>query len=207
MLDQFCLKWKDFPTAISNSLADLHDFTDVTLACDDGQIQAHKFMLATCSSVFQEILRHNKHQHPWIYLRGVRTNFLNQALTFMYTGQVEVAHSDIDHFLQVSHDLKIRGLSRKQNEEADNKNTIENNKIANTFEGDKDKDLGNNKENEINSEIKCKKEETTDNTTNTSPDYEAPIMELDNKNEEFDNNIDNTMKDTINGMMIKESEY
>ena len=28
-----------------------------------------------------------------------------------------------------------------------------------------------------------------------------------NKNEEFDNITDNTMKDTINGMMIKEYEY
>merc|ERR1711936_195085 len=160
MMDQFCLKWKDFPTAISHSLANLHDLTDVTLACDNGQIQAHKFMLATCSSVFQEILSHNNHQHPWIYLRGVQTNFLRQSLTFMYTGQVEVAQADIDHFLQVSHDLKIRGLSRKQNEEAVNENTIENEKIENPFEGD-NKDLNANKHNEIDPQMNCKQEEET----------------------------------------------
>jgi len=203
MLDQFCLKWKDFPTAISHSLADLHDFTDVTLACDDGQIQAHKFMLATCCSVFQEILSHNNHQHPWIYLRGVQTNFLRQALTFMYTGQVEVAQADIDHFLQVSHDLKIRGLSRRQNKEA---NMIENKKSENTFEAD-NKDLSTDKHNEIDSYINSKQEEETYDTTTISNDHETPLMELDNKNLELDNITDNTMKDTINGLMIKESDY
>jgi len=206
MLDQFCLKWKDFPTAISHSLADLHDFTDVTLACDDGQIQAHKFMLATCSSVFQEILSHNNHQHPWIYLRSVQTNFLRLALTFMYTGQVEVARADIDHFLQVSHDLKISGLSRKQNKEANNENAINNKETENTFEVD-NKDISADKQNEIYSEINFKKEEETNDTTAITHEQEAPLMELDNQNAEFDNITDNTMKDTINGMMIKESDY
>ena len=201
MLDQFCLKWKDFQTVISHSLAELHDFTDVTLACDDGQIQAHKFMLATCSSVFQEILRDNNHQHPWIYLRGVKTNFLRQTLTFMYTGQVEVAQPDIDHFLQVSHDLKIRGLSRPQNDENDKEPTLEDN--VKTFE--EDKDLSTDKQNGIDSGFNCKKEEETNDTSTIS--NEPPFMELDNKNEEFEDTTDSTIKDTINGMMMKEFEY
>ena len=41
------------------------EFTDVTLACEDGQqVEAHKVILAASSPVFGDILRRNKHIHP-----------------------------------------------------------------------------------------------------------------------------------------------
>jgi hypothetical protein len=43
--EKFCLKWNDFETNISGAFRELReekDFFDVTLACDDSQIQAHK---------------------------------------------------------------------------------------------------------------------------------------------------------------------
>ena len=43
--EKFCLKWNDFETNISVAFRELReekDFFDVTLACDDSQIQAHK---------------------------------------------------------------------------------------------------------------------------------------------------------------------
>ena len=39
-------------------------FFDVTVACDDEQLQAHKVILSASSSFFKKILRHNQHQYP-----------------------------------------------------------------------------------------------------------------------------------------------
>jgi hypothetical protein len=47
--EKFCLKWNDFETNISGAFRELReekDFFDVTLACDDSQIQAHKVPVA-----------------------------------------------------------------------------------------------------------------------------------------------------------------
>ena len=47
--EKFCLKWNDFENNISvafRELRDDKDFFDVTLACDDEQIQAHKVILS-----------------------------------------------------------------------------------------------------------------------------------------------------------------
>ena len=43
--EKFCLRWNDFETNISSAFRDLRgdkDFFDVTLACDDNQLKAHK---------------------------------------------------------------------------------------------------------------------------------------------------------------------
>ena len=61
--EKFCLRWNDFENNISNAFKELRDdknFFDVTLACDDEQIQAHKVILAACSPFFCHVLRHNK---------------------------------------------------------------------------------------------------------------------------------------------------
>ena len=57
--EKFCLRWNDFETNISVAFRELRedkDFFDVTLACDDQQMQAHKVILSACSPFFQEIL-------------------------------------------------------------------------------------------------------------------------------------------------------
>ena len=62
-LDILSIKWKDFPENISSSLGSLRenqDFTDVTLACEDGlQVEAHKVILAASSPFFSDLLRQN----------------------------------------------------------------------------------------------------------------------------------------------------
>jgi len=43
--EKFCLKWNDFETNISSAFRDLRadkELFDVTLACDEDQILAHK---------------------------------------------------------------------------------------------------------------------------------------------------------------------
>ena len=44
------------------------DFFDVTLACGDEQIQAHKVILSASSPFFKSILCRNRHQHLLLYL-------------------------------------------------------------------------------------------------------------------------------------------
>ena len=41
---------------------------------DGHQIEAHKVILAASSPFFQAILKKNKHTHPLIYLRGMKSN-------------------------------------------------------------------------------------------------------------------------------------
>ena len=51
--EKFCLKWNDFEKNISHAfrgLRDDKDFFDVTLACDDEQIRAHKVILSAFHS-------------------------------------------------------------------------------------------------------------------------------------------------------------
>ena len=74
--EKFCLKWNDFESNISSAFRDLRkerDFFDVTLACDDNaQIEAHKTILSACSPFFRNVLKRNPHQHPLLYLKGVK---------------------------------------------------------------------------------------------------------------------------------------
>ena len=114
--EKFCLRWNDFETNISSAFRELRDdknFFDVTLACDDEQIQAHKVILSACSPFFKTILKRNRHEHPLLYLKGVKYADLVAVLDFMYHGEVNVAQEELSTFLGIAEDLKIKGLSQK----------------------------------------------------------------------------------------------
>eukprot|EP00090_Calanus_glacialis_P001651 TRINITY_DN11188_c0_g1_i5.p1 TRINITY_DN11188_c0_g1~~TRINITY_DN11188_c0_g1_i5.p1 ORF type:complete len:385 (-),score=96.79 TRINITY_DN11188_c0_g1_i5:794-1864(-) len=113
--EKFCLRWNDFETNISSAFRELReekDFFDVTLACDDSQIQAHKVILSACSPFFRNVLRRNPHQHPLLYLKGVKYNELLSVLNFMYLGEVNVAQEELNSFLAVAEDLRVKGLTQ-----------------------------------------------------------------------------------------------
>jgi len=113
--DKFCLRWNDFESNISVAFRELRedkDFFDVTLACDDEQIQAHKVILSACSPFFRSILKRNPHSHPLLYLRGVKYSDLLSVLNFMYHGEVNVAQEDLNSFLAVAEDMKVKGLTQ-----------------------------------------------------------------------------------------------
>jgi len=115
--EKFCLRWNDFESNISTAFRELRDdkdFFDVTLACEDEQIQAHKVILSACSQFFRNILRRNSHQHPLLYLKGVRFPDLQAVLNFMYHGEVNVAQEELNSFLSVAEDLRVKGLTQSQ---------------------------------------------------------------------------------------------
>jgi len=117
--EKFCLRWNDFESNISEAFRELReekDFFNVTLACDDDQLQAHKVILSACSPFFRTILKRNKHEHPLLYLKGVKYTNLVSVLNFMYHGEVNIAQEELNSFLAVAEDLKVKGLTQSTSE-------------------------------------------------------------------------------------------
>jgi len=117
--EKFCLRWNDFETNINEAFRDLREqkeFFDVTLVCENEQIHAHKVILSACSSFFRNMLRRNLHQHPLVYLKGVKFSDLQSVLNFMYQGEVSVAQEELNSFLAVAEDLMVKGLTQNQSE-------------------------------------------------------------------------------------------
>lgn len=111
---KLCLRFTDFETNISSiwkSIQSGNNFCDVTLACASGQqIQAHKVILSACSPILQNLLIQNPHQHPLLYLRGIKFSELVNLLDFIYQGEVDIEQEDLPEFLSIAQELKIKGL-------------------------------------------------------------------------------------------------
>jgi len=124
--EKFCLRWNDFETNISEGFRELRqdkDFFDVTLACEDDQIQAHRVIISACSPFFRNVLRRNPHQHPLLYLKGVKYRELLAILNFMYVGEVNVAQEELNSFLSVAEELKVKGLTQNNSDSSEQKET------------------------------------------------------------------------------------
>ena len=113
--DKFCLRWNDFESNISTAFRELRedkDFFDVTIVCDEDQVQAHKVILSACSPFFRSVSRRNLHEHPLLYMKGVKYVDIVSVLNFMYHGEVNVAQEVLNSFLAVAKDLKVKGLTQ-----------------------------------------------------------------------------------------------
>ena len=115
MLEKLCLRWNEFKeNAITafGSLRDDQDFSDVTLACEDGQqVEAHKVILAASSPFFQNLMKRNKHPHPLIYMMGINSLDLVAIIDFLYFGEANVSQENLDSFLALAEELKLEGLT------------------------------------------------------------------------------------------------
>ena len=112
--EKLCLQWNDFRENVNSAFGNLRNdkkFTDVTLACEDGQqIEAHKVILASSSPFFQNLLKRNQHPHPLIYMRGVKSEVLLAIVDFLYCGEANVFQENLDSFLAIAEELKLKGL-------------------------------------------------------------------------------------------------
>ena len=126
-MEKLCLKWNAFQENINTSFGILRsdkDFSDVTLACEDGQqIEAHKIVLASSSPVYSDILRKNSHAHPLIYMRGMKLVDLEAILDFLYLGETNVYQDNLDSFLTLAEDLKLKGLQGRSEDNEDLQST------------------------------------------------------------------------------------
>ena len=113
--EKLCLQWNDFQKNITSSFRELREdreFTDVTLACEDGsKIEAHKVVLASSSPFFLELLKRNKHPNPLLYMRGLRSDDLIAIVDFLYNGEANVFQENLDSFLALAEELKLKGLT------------------------------------------------------------------------------------------------
>ena len=120
MSEKLCLKWNDFQENVSTAFANLrgnNDFSDVTLACEDGQqFEAHKVILVASSPFFHQLLKTNKHTYSLIYMRGIKSEDLSAILDFLYCGEANVFQENLDSFLAIAEELKLKGLMRQTEE-------------------------------------------------------------------------------------------
>ena len=121
MPQKMCLQWNDFQENVKVAFGNLRsdkNFTDVTLACEDGQqLEAHRVILAASSPFFQKLFRRNKHVHPLLYMRNVAFQDLVAIIDFLYRGEANILQADLDSFLSLAEDLKVQGII----DEADSK--------------------------------------------------------------------------------------
>ena len=116
--ENFCLKWQHFEANLSSAFQELRteaEFFDVTLVCGDGQqIEAHKVVLSACSVFFRDLLRKYKHPQPLLFLKGVKFSEIVSILNFMYEGEVTVVQDDLNSFLSIAEELKVKGLTKQE---------------------------------------------------------------------------------------------
>ena len=158
MAEKQQLQWTDFKENVSctfKNLRESKDFTDVTLACEDGQkVEAHKVILAASSPLFQEILKENKHPHTLIFMRGMKLDDLLSIVDFLYLGEANVYQEKLDSFLAMAEELQLKGLTGKSDS---------------SKKGDRDMDL-----------IKTTPVESgTDPTTHMKQRHDAQIFKVD----------------------------
>ena len=109
------ISWQDFesssPEIIRNLWKD-EDFSDVTLATDDGQIvRAHRVVLCSASSKLKRILRAHKQDNPIVYLPGFDSGHLVNLVQFIYQGKCQVREELLEEFLNCGKSLGVANLT------------------------------------------------------------------------------------------------
>jgi hypothetical protein len=134
--EKFCLQWNEFQVileAVSTAhiltnpslqanlktsyrgIRKTEDFSDVTLACEDGQqIEAHRVILSSSSLYFRDLLARNPaRSHPLIYMRGIKFSDLSAIVDFIYHGEAEVMKDQLETFLEIAGELSVKGMTKQ----------------------------------------------------------------------------------------------
>ena len=139
--DNLVISWQDFesssPKIIRNLWRD-DDFSDVTLATDDGKIvRAHRVVLCSASSKLKSLLRAHKHDNPIVYLPDIDSGHLVNLVQFIYQGRCEVREVLLEEFLKCGKSLGIANIADYfQNQGNDVKRETTNQTTNPSTEGD-----------------------------------------------------------------------
>nr|CAD7585733.1 unnamed protein product [Timema genevievae] len=95
----YCLRWNNYQsnmTSVFHQLLRNEAFVDVTLACNDSSLKAHKVVLSACSSYFQKLLLENPCKHPTIIMpQDVCFSDLKFIIEFVYRGEIDVSQAEL----------------------------------------------------------------------------------------------------------------
>ncbi|KAJ8686856.1 hypothetical protein QAD02_022650, partial [Eretmocerus hayati] len=110
----YCLRWNNYQsnmTSVFHQLLQTEAFVDVTLACNEASLKAHKVVLSACSSYFQKLLLSNPCKHPTIIMpQDVCFSDLKFIIEFVYRGEIDVSQAELQSLLKTADQLKIKGL-------------------------------------------------------------------------------------------------
>lgn len=112
--EQFSLCWDNFHRNMSSgmhSMLETEDLVDVTLAIEGQYLKAHKMVLSVCSPYFRKLFSMNPCKHPIVFMKDVSFIVMNDLLTFMYQGEVQVNQENLASFIKTAEALQIRGLT------------------------------------------------------------------------------------------------
>lgn len=87
------------------------NFADVTLACEGRILKAHKLVLAAGSHFFHNLFMSNPCNHPIIIMHDVQHDILKAIIEFMYKGEVNVMHNQLQVLLKTARNLDVKGLA------------------------------------------------------------------------------------------------
>ena len=113
------LDWRGFGANIQAAFGSLRrsgEFADVTLACEDGEVAAHRVVLAAASTHLRALLGRWRHPHPLVIFHDIKASELRSIVDFIYTGKVTVARANLASFLKVAEKLEVKGLVGEREE-------------------------------------------------------------------------------------------
>ena len=119
-MTQIFVDWKNYSNQFRYSIMEMKqtgDFSDVTLVCEDGEIQAHRLVLSTGSRLLCKMLKDAcsaSNVGEKVELKGILKGQMDPLLDFMYNGQCFVAQNEIEGFLKRGHILELVGLQDKE---------------------------------------------------------------------------------------------
>jgi len=112
-MKSYHLKWSSHLPNMGLVFATLYQtegLSDVTLACEDGTVRAHKLLLSTCSDYFLELFLESSSKRTVVVLPNVKVADLKVIISFIYTGEVNVSEDGLSDLLEVAEMLGVRGL-------------------------------------------------------------------------------------------------
>lgn len=109
-----CIKRSE--TSISNIFEDMYlneRLVDVTLSCSNGQLQAHKLVLAASSPYFSNLFDSlpSPFHYPVIVLKDMHIEDLRLIMEFIYKGQLTIDQERLIELIKCAENLQIAGLS------------------------------------------------------------------------------------------------
>ena len=107
--------WTDFLEDKLNTRKELLNnghFTDVTLISDDFKtFNAHRSILFLASNLLKQLLLMEQcKSQPTLFLKGIKSQFLDAILQFIYLGEVSVAETDVKKFIKCAKDLDLKSF-------------------------------------------------------------------------------------------------